>query len=514
MSTSSCSHPFIVNDDASTFLCNADACGPGELRQYLTNKYANREIKMVAFCAAFGAGNCYYNTRQWNRFMGLCDPLNDFLAHRVQNNFALFDQAGLDYFGHAIQILQELGIKRLASIRMNDCHASFSPYCRSAFWLAHPEYRLGSAAKAEYYAAGLNFALAPVRQFFLDQVQKIIGLFPDLDGIELDFMRSPFFFAAGSEEQQIPLMNELLLSIRNFLRSTGRNYQLAVNVPASPDACRLCGLDVIHWVKQNWVDRLAAGYYLASPVVPMTSWRQQLPESLPLYCYTNCSQQNSQYLSLENYYAIAANSLAGGADGLYLFNFCCYDELSFMMPQDPTTSPYPMPDFPARENLPDLEKTRSILGQKLSKNKLEKADKHFQFLMSPQYQPHFPPGPQTWLRQQATLKTQFYCQNGDLNKIQAELQWMLVGVTPQDQFEYRLNDNPLPTQRSHCFKGRDVRLHPEKLLPYSAFHAIIPKNVLRNGENQLELQLLNAEANLNCPIELRELELKIKAKKR
>lgn len=509
MSASSCSHPFIVNDDASTFLYNADACGPSELRQYLTDKYANREIDSVAFCAAFGAGNCYYNTRYWNRFMGLCDPINDFWAHRVQQNFALFDRAGLDYFGHAIQILQNLGIKRLASIRMNDCHAIFSPYCRSAFWTAHPEYRLGSAAKTEYYAAGLNFALPQVRQLFLEQIQEIIELFPDLDGIELDFMRSPFFFAAGSEEQQIPLMNEMVQSIRALLQSTGHKYQLAVNVPASPESCRLCGLDAIHWAKQHWIDRLAVGYYLASPAVPIASWRQLLPKSMQLYCYTNCSQQNSQYLSLENYLAIAANSLANGADGLYLFNFCCFDELSFMMPKDPATCPYPMPDFPTCKNLPDLEKTRSILKQKLDDNALKNADKHFQFLMSPQYHPHFPPGPHTWMRQQTTMKMRFYCQNGDLDKIQAKLQWLLVGVTTQDQFEFRLNDLPLCVQRSHCFKGRDARLHPEKILPYSIFHASIPKNQLKNGENQLELQLLKTEANLNYPIELRELELKV-----
>ena len=185
-----------------------------------------------------------------------------------------------------------------------------------------------------------------------------------------------------------------------------------------------------------------------------------------------------------------------------------------MSPKDPTQSPYPPPAAPARQTLPDLDKTRTILSMKLEKKTLDLAVKHFQFLMSPEFQVHFPPGPLIWKRSQKTLQKKFFCQAGNLSEIEIILQWLITAVTPEDIFVFSLNGTPLDVERKHFYKGRDARLHPEKLPPYSVFCTRLPNHLLLNGDNLFEAKFAKLEPSLNTPVELRELELKIFRKKK
>jgi len=43
-----------------------------------------------------------------------------------------------------------------------------------------------------------------VRDYLRQVVQEVIAKFPEVDGVELDGMRSPFFFKAGAQRKHAP----------------------------------------------------------------------------------------------------------------------------------------------------------------------------------------------------------------------------------------------------------------------------------------------------------------------
>ena len=54
---------------------------------------------------------------------------------------------------------------------------------------------------------------------------------------------------------------------------------------------------------------------------------------------------SSPVSGLEEYRAAAANAYGSGADGVYLFNFPCNDELCFQIPVPVDRKPFPAPEF-------------------------------------------------------------------------------------------------------------------------------------------------------------------------
>ena len=93
------------------------------------------------------------------------------------------------------------------------------------------------------------------------------------------------------------------------------------------------------------------------------------------------------------------------------------------------------------------------------------------------------------------------------------LELKLVNVTPRDQFELRLNGEPVQddrVRRLHAPNGRDVRLHAETLGPYSLYLIDLNAAALRRGENRLTVSLVERELDLLGEIEVREVELSVR----
>src|SRR5262249_5109809 len=155
------------------------------------------------------------------------------------------------YFGATFAILRELGKTVLASFRMNDAHftAADNPNV-SKFWKDHAKLTLGPAYG--YYGGCLDYAAEVVRGHFCDRVAEFIEAYPQVDGIELDAMRSPFFFAPGKGAENAPLYTDLVRNLKAALAEQARrlkrpDYLLTINVPLTPELALDCGLDVAAW---------------------------------------------------------------------------------------------------------------------------------------------------------------------------------------------------------------------------------------------------------------------------
>ena len=504
----------IFNDDGSNFLYAWDDLGADDLRAYLA-RLEGTQVDMVAYCVAFGGYVCYYESEVAEP-VGSGFGLSDRVKQRrwAHNRARLRREAG-DYIGCVFATLREMGIPALASFRMNDAHMSSDPTGPVAgrFWMNHPEWRLGEPYG--YYGSCLDYAVPGVRAYLRRLVQEVVEKFPDIAGVELDGMRSPFFFKPDKGRDHAPLMTELVCQVRDDLdeaaRARGRErYLLHVNVPRSPDLALDSGMDVAAWDAERLVDSIAPGCYNTDFQPVTEQWKALLSDCVTVYPYFNCSPDTAQYMSLEHYRAAADNAYTSGADGVYLFNFPCFDELSYLLPRPVEQPPIPGPPFRAQGWHPDLEKTRQALGELGDPQAVAAADRHYLFYWASSPYRHYTPQPPAIGRlAPEPAELTFRCYHV-AQASRTELRVKTVGVTIRDAFAFRLNGKPIDPariERLHAPGGRDTRIHGTRLDPYSQFVIQLAPDMLAEGDNVLTVALTAREPDLFGTLAVAELEL-------
>ncbi len=97
--------------------------------------------------------------------------------------------------------------------------------------------RGGSNRDVQSWAA-FDYARAEVREYFAGLVREACERY-DVDGIDLDWLRMPFFFRFGEERRNVPLMNDFVRRVADIVRAAGRRrgrpIVLAMRVPDSPE---------------------------------------------------------------------------------------------------------------------------------------------------------------------------------------------------------------------------------------------------------------------------------------
>lgn len=511
-------HPrIILNDDGSNFLYAWDDLGATDLRAYLA-RLEDTQVDMVAYCVAFGGYVCYYESdlaEPIGSGFGVCDRVKQ--KRWTHNRQRLRDEVG-DYIGFVFTTLREIGIPALASFRMNDAHMSSDPVGPVAgrFWMNHPEWRLGEPYG--YYSSCLDYSIPAVREYLRRLVQEVVGKFPNIAGVELDAMRSPYFFKPDEGREKAALITELVQQVRDDLdeaaqRTGCERYLLRVNVPRSPALALESGLDVSAWDRDGLVDGISPGCYNTDFQPVTEQWQGILSDRVLVHPYLNCSPATAQYHSLAQYRAAAANAYGSGADGVYLFNFPCLDELSQLIPRPVDQPPIPPPAFKAQGWHPDITETRQALNELHAAEVLVRKERHYLFYMSPtSYRHYTPPPPKIDRLSPEPAELRFRCYHfADACEIVMKVK--AVGVTVRDMFELRLNGESVPSERIerlHAPGGRDTRVHGVRLEPYSQYVVDVSPDMLTVGENLLVVSLREREPDLFGSIDVAELELLVK----
>jgi hypothetical protein len=506
----------VLNDDGHVFLYYSDDLDKADLRRYLQS-YCRPGVGTVACCVGDMSWPTLYPTRVGVHY-GALGAGGELGRSRMYKNLANFASEPGGYFGATFRILRELGKKVLASFRMNDAHFTLAdnPHA-SAFWKQHAKLALGPAFG--YYGGCLNYASEVVRGHFFDRVVEFVDLYPEVDGIELDAMRSPFFFLPGKGPEHAPLFTEMVRRIKAALAARAKrgnrpDYLLSINVPRTPELALECGLDVVAWDAERLFDYLSTGTYQATMNHPIERWKKALVRGTPVFAYVGCSPQTGQYLGLEEYRAAAANAHACGADGIYLFNYPCLYELAAQMPTAVDEGTMPLPDMRAYGHL-DFSKVGQALDEIGRPELLRGRDKRFLFYFSndARYR-HYDPDLASIDRQgsQGRLKAAFRCYE-DYDRTRAiTLRLKIENVARADQFQASLNGQviePSQQQVRYAANGRDTRIHTVKLGPYLAYEVALRPNQLRRGENVLEITPTRLIPDLATKINLVEIELHI-----
>ena len=145
----------------------------------------------------------------------------------------------------------------------------------------------------------------------------------DLEGIDLDWLRMPFYFRFGEERKNVPLMNDFVRHVAETVRAAskrrGRPIVLSMRVPDSPERALDIGLDVETWIAEGWLEMLVAGNGLTSFSMPFASWTQlAAPRGIPVY---GCISRSAPGLADPSVFRGASHRVwEQGVSGLSLFN--------------------------------------------------------------------------------------------------------------------------------------------------------------------------------------------------
>ncbi|HUT89790.1 MAG TPA: hypothetical protein VMY37_09855 [Thermoguttaceae bacterium] len=507
----------VVNDDGHVFLGLNDDLRKEDLRRYLQS-YCRDGVGAVAYCVGDMTWPTLYPTQVGVHYSAMRRGA-DVKPSRGYRNVDNFASEPGGYFGTAFRILRELGKTALASFRMNDAHFTSPENPRvSEFWKQHAKLSLGTVYG--YYGGSLNYAFEVVRSHFRARVEEFVGLYPEIDGIELDAMRSPFFFAPDKGKEQAPLFTEMVRDVKTALRDQARrlkrpDYLLTANVPFTPELALECGLDVVAWDAEGLFDCISVGPYQAYMNHPMEEWKRALKQGTPVYAYIGCSQQTGQYLGLEEYRAAAANAHACGADGVYLFNYPCLFELSSQMPCPPEDAGIALPDLRGFGH-PDLTRVGQSLDEMARPDLLRHQDKRFLFYWCKDtHYRHYAPDVESFDRgeEEKRLEAVFRCyEDYDRAKV-TTLAFKIENVARSERFEITLNGrriDPGDQRVRYASNGRDTRIHTVKLEPYLRYEVSLKPGQLNAGENTLEIRPTRLVAELVGKIHLVEIELAVR----
>ena len=226
------------------------------------------------------------------------------------------------------------------SMRMNDTHDAwgdpkYSPYMVSRVKQEHPEYLLGTKEKRTRHGGwtAVDYGRPEVRELAFRYVEEVCRGY-DVDGVMLDFFRHPLYFRSHAEgrdatDEERGMMSELVGRIHAMTdevgRKRGRPVLVAVRAPDSAECSAAIGLDVLRWLKEQWIDVLVVSdYYRLNPWETSVALGRQY--DVPVYPSLSESRiRDPEARKVRNspacYRARAAEAWQAGADGIYIFNY-------------------------------------------------------------------------------------------------------------------------------------------------------------------------------------------------
>ncbi len=226
------------------------------------------------------------------------------------------------------------------SVRMNDHHYFDIPSRINRLWLDHPELRTRPPH-------GLfNYGKQEVRDYYKAFIQEVLDTY-DVDGIELDWMRTQTLFPDDKVADGIPLISQFMREVRALAEAKARErrhpIRIAVRVPVTPEIGLRYGLDAVAWAKEGLTDMVVLSNWFTptNNDVPVERWKQAIGPSgcliVPGADAALCLAQNKTLKQMngtvETMRGWAASAFSRGADAVYIFN-------NFMIPyKTQTVSP-------------------------------------------------------------------------------------------------------------------------------------------------------------------------------
>lgn len=338
-------HGLMYNQDSTDFffthVVKEGVDGGAMLDAYL-DLIAEAGVK--TFMCNTNARETNYRSGVWQSFWEGYDPAGpddqEFLKtipegeragwRRMVHSMWTLDHQGVDYPARVIERCRLRGMSPWISLRMNDVHFNGNiehPF-HPEFWRDPQHWRNTGG----YFARGLDYGQAEVRELYRKLIVETLERH-DIDGLELDFMREPYLFREGAEQEGAAILDAWLREMRKLVEEAaarrGHPILLGVRVPSRVEVAQAWGLDAVRWAQDGLVDLVVPTPRWATLEydMPMAQWRKLLEPTgvtlaggLEIRCQA-VSGGPAHSATPEEASGAAAAVLANGADAVYLFNY-------------------------------------------------------------------------------------------------------------------------------------------------------------------------------------------------
>lgn len=321
----------IFNNDGGDVLHGVEHT-PQALLDVCTSGLADSQATSLFYCPrSSGFGMFTHNTQVGEIFT--CTETEKYANNMTQD---LIDQ-GTDTLEVMCDFARANGKEIFFSMRMNDTHDAGGVQYEYAFPQLkkdHPEWLMSTIGNDPPYGrwSAVDYGVPEIRALALAYFEEVCQNY-DVDGIELDFFRHPFFFrshvfggtATDTDRGQ---MTQLMRDIRTMTEQIGMErgspILVSVRIPDSMGWCSDIGLDVPQWLQEGLIDTMAvSGYVRAEDWSTSVTLGHQY--NVPVYaCLDNSSMGGEAGIIRDNlncYMARASEAWQQGVDGIYMFNY-------------------------------------------------------------------------------------------------------------------------------------------------------------------------------------------------
>ncbi|MFH0963185.1 MAG: hypothetical protein V2A58_04140 [Planctomycetota bacterium] len=226
----------------------------------------------------------------------------------------------------------EHGMPFLGSIRMNDIH-HIHAYRHvenvTQFVLEHGEWCIRDGSGK--VVGGMDYAVEGVRAHRLAILQEQFERY-EMDGLDLDFMRTPPFFQPGRERAGAAIMTEYVRSVREMLDETAKRKGrgrpiLGARVPTTLGACEAAGIELSKWIGDRLLDYACPSHGSKPDAnIPVEEFVKIAKGKgcgiFPTVQSNVAAQYDREVVQrLPHYRGLANNYFRFGAQGISTFNF-------------------------------------------------------------------------------------------------------------------------------------------------------------------------------------------------
>lgn len=252
---------------------------------------------------------------------------------------------GNDIIKISLESCRKRGMAFFISFRMNDQHGKEGALTKPtpghilsvpSLYANNPQYLLGPQAQQPRWAAFVqNWAHQEVRDYKFKLIEELCQNY-DLDGLELDFMRAPYYFkiAETTAEQRREIMLSFIKRVRKLLDETetpNKHRWLCVRIPSYISAYDTMGIDISAWHGAG-VDMFeTSSFYDTEQTTDFALIRAQAPgaafypELTSSIAFNGNTADRSFRRATREYLETAAHTAyTEGARGVMLFNYQYY----------------------------------------------------------------------------------------------------------------------------------------------------------------------------------------------
>ena len=335
----------IINDDFEIYTKYlwkkgiSETAGEREARSYI-RRYADTQVSAICFnvnAQLSGSPSEVIETVESRYLKKEVDGIPvDFTNTIHKGWYDQFIKKGLDLYEIFFDECRACGISPWLSVRPNDTHDNLDPtgglhQCD----YTHTARREGRSRCTHrdvtgYFDNCLDFGVPAVRERFLAYVKEQILRY-DADGVEIDFMREPFLFRPGYEEEGRAILRDMMREIRSYTRMAaekhGHPVLLSVRTLRDPESDFYAGIDSPTLAREGIVDAVTVSprWETSDSDIPLSHWRAVLPKQTRLSLAAEMNYRSATkelvFTSPELMRGLACYAHAAGADDFYMFNY-------------------------------------------------------------------------------------------------------------------------------------------------------------------------------------------------